>query len=94
MVGDGAFSHKIDYIKKKIKILNLERHPNCINGSRDLSILLKGWILPIGGFALERVSTCGLRRRLVFKQIGLVQKSNEGILKPLGLLQKCNEGIC
>ena len=30
------------------EILNLERHPNCITGSKVTAILLNGWILPIG----------------------------------------------
>ena len=47
-------------------ILNLEGHPNCIAGSRVTAILLKGWILPIGGaLAFEGLRLMGLRR-LVF----------------------------
>ena len=34
MVEDGAFSHKIDYVKILEEILNLEGHPNCITGSQ------------------------------------------------------------
>ena len=49
MVGDVAFSHKIDYVKIFKEILNLEGHPNCITGSKVTVILLNGWILPIGG---------------------------------------------
>ena len=30
MVKDGAFSHKIDNVKKFYEILNLEEHPNHI----------------------------------------------------------------
>ena len=57
---DGAFSHKIDYITFFQEILNLEGHPNCITGSRDTAILLKGWILPIGEVAAGRVCACSL----------------------------------
>ena len=32
-----------------LKVLNLQRHPNCITGSKVAAILLNGWILPIGG---------------------------------------------
>ena len=37
MVENGAFSQIIRV------------HPNCITGSKVTAILLKGWILPIGG---------------------------------------------
>ena len=40
MVGDGAFSHKIDYA---------EGHLNRITGSRVTAVLLNGCILPIVG---------------------------------------------
>ena len=36
-------------------IINLEGHQNRIIGSKVTAILLSGWILPIGGVALERV---------------------------------------
>ena len=49
MVGDGAFSPKIDYVAIFTEILNLEGHLNLITGSRDTEILLNGLILPIGG---------------------------------------------
>ena len=49
MVGDGAFSHKIDYVTIFLEIINLEGHPNRITGSRVTAILLNGWMLPIGG---------------------------------------------
>ena len=63
MVGDGAFSHKIDYITILLEILNPKGHQNCITGSRVTAILLNGWTLPIGEAALGRV--CSLRSRLV-----------------------------
>ena len=46
--------------------LNPEGHPNPISGSQVTVILLKGWILPIGGASLERVCACSLRSRLVY----------------------------
>ena len=46
---DGAFSHKIHYVTIFLGIPNLERHPNCITGSRVRAILLNWWILPFGG---------------------------------------------
>ena len=65
MVGDGAFSYKIDYVTIFKKILNLEGHLNRITGSRVTAILLNGWILPIGGVLSGRVCACSLRSRLV-----------------------------
>ena len=37
-------------------ILNLKGYQNFIIGSKVTAILLSGWILPIGGVALARVS--------------------------------------
>ena len=48
MVEDGAFSHKIVYATV-FDIQNLEGHSNRIKGSRATAVLLKGWILPLGG---------------------------------------------
>ena len=48
MVGDGAFSHKIDYIAQVLDILNLKGHQNRITGSKVEVFLLIGLILPIG----------------------------------------------
>ena len=42
MVGDGAFSHKIDYFTIVKEILNLEGHPNRITGSR-VKVVLLNW---------------------------------------------------
>ena len=41
--------------------LNPEEHQNCIDGSKVTTILLKGWILLIGGVASRRVCACSLR---------------------------------
>ena len=49
MVGDGAFSLKIEYVAIFQVILNLEGHLTRITGLRVTAILLKGWILPIDG---------------------------------------------
>jgi hypothetical protein len=57
MVGDSAFSYKIDYIGTLMEILNLKGDPNHISGLRDAANLLKGWILPIGEVASRRVCT-------------------------------------
>ena len=49
MVQDGAFSHENNYVTICWEILYLEGHSNRITGSKCTSILLNGWILPIGG---------------------------------------------
>ena len=38
--------------------LNPEGHQNPISGSKVTAILLKGWMLPIGGAASGRVCAC------------------------------------
>ena len=48
MVGNCAFSHKIDYITISLEILNLEGHQYRITVSRVTAILMNGWIFPIG----------------------------------------------
>ena len=48
MIGNSAFSHKIDYVIFFSEILSLEGHQNCITGSRVMAILLNGLILTIG----------------------------------------------
>ena len=55
MVEDGAFSHKIDYFTIFQEIQNPKGHQNCIIGSKVRAILLKGWILTVGGVAWGRV---------------------------------------
>ena len=47
MVGNGAFSNKIDYVTLFKDILNLKGHR--ITGSRVLVILLNGWSFSGGG---------------------------------------------
>ena len=65
-MADGAFSHKIDYVKIFMEILNLEEHPNRITGSTVTAIFLNGLILPISGASSGRVCACSLHSRLVF----------------------------
>ena len=48
--------------------LNPEEHQNPISGSKGTAILLKGWILSIGGASLGRVCACSLRSRLVLPE--------------------------
>ena len=52
MVEDGAFSHKIDWVRKFWEVLNLKTASNRIIGSKVTAILLNGWVLPIAGVAL------------------------------------------
>ena len=60
MVGDGAFSHKIDYVNDYV---NFEGHQHCTTGSRITAILLNGWTLPIGGAsAVDGLRSTGLLR--------------------------------
>ena len=66
MVGDGAFSHKIDLVRKFLEILNLKGHHNCTIGSKVTVILLNGWFLLMAGVASGRVCACSLRSRLIF----------------------------
>ena len=46
-VAIGAFSHKIDYVTIFKEILNPERHPNRITGSKVMAILLNGGFCPL-----------------------------------------------
>ena len=60
MVGDGSFSHKIDYVNFFWEILNLEGHQYRITGLRGMAILLNGLILPIdGASAVEGLLSTG-----------------------------------
>ena len=55
MVEDSFFSHKQNYVT----ILNLEKHPNCITGSKVRAVLLNGLILPTGRVASGRLVSRG-----------------------------------
>ena len=57
--------YKIDYVIVIQNFLNPKGHHNPISGSKVTAILLKGWILSIGGASSGRVSACSLRSRLV-----------------------------
>ena len=59
--------YRFEEISPVIKTFqNPKGHQNPISGSKVMVILLKGWILPIGGSASRRVCACSLRSRLVF----------------------------
>ena len=49
MVRDSTSSYKIDYSIVIKSFLNLDGHQNSISVSKVMAILLKGWVLPIGG---------------------------------------------
>ena len=49
MVRDTSSSYKIHYVIVIKNFLNPEGHQNRISGSKVTAILLKWWILPIGG---------------------------------------------
>ena len=49
MVRDRSSSYKIDYVIGIKNSLSPEGYQNRISGSKVTAILLKGWILPIGG---------------------------------------------
>ena len=55
MFGDVSSSHKIDWVKKFLEILNLGGQQNFIIGFKIIAILLNGWLLPIAGASSERV---------------------------------------
>ena len=60
-VRDSTSSYKIDYVIVIKTFLNPEGHQNCTSGSKVMAILLKRWVLPIGGAsAVEGVRSTGL----------------------------------
>ena len=61
---DMCSSHKIDYVILIKTFLN-PGHQNPISGSKVTTILLKGWILPIGGASAGEGLPCSLRSTLV-----------------------------
>ena len=62
-VTESSSSYKIDSVKVIKTSLNPGGLQNCISGSKVTSILLKGWILPIGGASsLEGLRSTGLPR--------------------------------
>ena len=63
MIRDSSSGYKIDYVKVIKNFLNPKEHQNPTNGSKVTAILLKGWILPIGGAsALDGMQSTGLAR--------------------------------
>ena len=69
-VRDRASSYKLDYVIVTKNFLNPEGHQNPISGSKVTAILLKGWILLIGGASAGEGLPCSLRSRLVFTLFG------------------------
>ena len=71
-------SYKIDYVIVIKTFLNPEGHQNRISGSKVTAILLKGWILPIGGAsAVEGLRSMGLPC-LVYNWKGYLQPFGHG----------------
>ena len=81
-VRDSTSSYKIDYVIVIKNFLNPEGHQNPISGSKVTAILLKGWILPIGG------ASSGEGLRLQPAQQACLDKREVGntILNTKGLL--------
>ena len=72
-----SFSYKINYVTVIKNFLNPKGHHNRISGSKVTVILLKGWILPIGGAsAVEGLLSTGLPR-LVFKDLVMTKLFNK-----------------
>jgi hypothetical protein len=66
-VRNSSSSYKIDYVIVLKNFLILKGHQNQIIGLTVTVILLKGWILPIGGaLAVEGVRSTGLPRLICF----------------------------
>jgi hypothetical protein len=64
---DSTSSYKIDSVIVIMNFPHPKGHQNLISGSKVTAILLKGWILPIGGASSGRVCACSLHSRLVFE---------------------------
>ena len=64
-VRDSSSSYKIDYVIVIKNFLNPEGHQNSTSTLKVTAILLKGWILPIGGALAGEALPCSLRSRLV-----------------------------
>ena len=75
MVGDSSSGYKIDYVIVINKFLNPEGHQNPVNGSKVMAILMKGWILPIGGAStVEGLRSTGLSPLVCFLLYALFQQ--------------------
>ena len=57
MVEDGAFSHKIDYIKVFYKILNPNGHPNRITGSKVTVDFAHWWSFSDRGSTINKATS-------------------------------------
>ena len=71
-VRDSSSNYKIEYVKVIKKFLNPKEHQSPISGSKVTAILLRGWILSIGGApAVEGLRSTGLPRLvlIVFSKI-------------------------
>ena len=84
MVRDSSSSYKIDYFIVINNFLNLKGHQNPIIGSKVTAVLLKGWVLPIGGAsAVEGLRSTGLPRLVLMSMsnsIKLTQRSHHSCL--------------
>ena len=65
-VRDSTSSYKINYVIVIQNFLNPKGHRNPFSGSTIMAILLKRWILSIGGASAGEGLPCSLRSRLVF----------------------------
>ena len=82
-------SYKIDYIIVIKNFLNPKGHQNPISGSNVTAILLKGWILPIGGASARQGLPCSLRSRLVLflNKLGIILPCKSDCHPIFGLAQ-------
>ena len=78
LVGDSTLSYKIDYAIVIKNFLNPKGHQNPISGSKVTAILLRAYILPIGGASSGRVCACSLRSRLVYHMTQFEIKCRSG----------------
>ena len=66
-IRDISSSYVIDYVIVIKNFQNPKKHQNPINGSKVTVILLKGWILPIGGAsAVDGLRSTGLLCLVLF----------------------------
>ena len=97
MVRDRSSSLKIDYVIVIQNFLNPEGHQNPISCSKDMAILPKGWILPIGGASVGeglRLRTPKMHRRFcigrpqVSLNLLLLKFRRQGILLTIAIIKK------
>ena len=85
-IGDGALSHKLDYIIKILVILDFKDHQNCIISSKDTAIFLNWSIIPLsciwkGPFRMTRFGEYSV------SSSSISQTKLEGLS---GCIQACN----